>query len=193
MRVYALPLKSRLIIAIKRIDLQIQRLEKARNRFSERDKSLFARIVKAYTKHDMVRANIFASELAEIRKMEKMIVHSQLALQQIVLRLKTVSELGDVVSTLTPAVRVLRSIRTGIAAVSPEVEREFGHIGNILNGIITDAGYSTGLSIDFKTANEDAQKILKEAATVAEQKVKEQFPELPTRVSPANESVPTKT
>ncbi len=173
------PLKPRLDFAIRRIDLQVQRLDQATDRFTERDKSIFVRIVEAYTKHDMPRANVFANELAEVRKMEKMIMHARLALEQIVLRLKTVSELGDVVSTLAPAVGVLRTVRTGMASIFPEAERELGSIGNLLNGIIIDAGQSTGLTINFESANDDAQKILTEAASVAEQKIKEKFPDLP--------------
>jgi len=173
------PLKPRLDFAIRRIDLQIQRLDNASERFTERDKSIFVRVVEAYSKHDMPRANVFANELAEVRKMEKMIMHARLALEQIVLRLRTVSELGDVVSTLAPAVGVLRTVRTGMASIFPEAERELGQIGNLLNGIIIDAGQSTGLTINFESANEDAQKILTEAATVAEQRIKEKFPDLP--------------
>lgn len=173
------PLKPRLDFAIRRLELQIQRLDKATDRFTERDKSIFSKIVEAYSKHDMARANVFANELAEIRKMEKMIMHARLALEQIVLRLKTVSELGDVVTTLAPAVGVLRSVRTGMASIFPEAERELGQIGTLLSGIIVDAGQSTGLTINFETVNEDAQKILNEAASVAEQKIKEKFPELP--------------
>jgi len=187
------PLKPRLDYATRRIEMQIQRLDKATDRFSERDKSIFARIVDAYSKHDMARANVFANELAEIRKMEKMIIHARLALEQIVLRLSTVSELGDVVSTLAPAVGVLRSVRNGMAVVFPEAERELGNIGNLLSGIIMDAGHTTGFSIDFQTANEDAQKILTEAATVAEQKVKEKFPELPAGIPTFGEAAPTGT
>ena len=173
------PLKPRLDFAIRRIELQVQRLDNAGERFTERDKSIFIRVVEAYGKHDMPRASVFANELAEVRKMEKMIMHARLALEQIVLRLKTVSELGDVVSTLAPAVGVLRTVRTGMASIFPEAERELGQIGNLLNGIIIDAGQSTGLTINFENANEDAQKILTEAATVAEQKIKEKFPDLP--------------
>jgi len=173
------PLKPRLDFAIRRLELQIQRLDKATDRFTERDKSIFAKIVEAYSKHDMARANVFANELAEIRKMEKMIMHARLALEQIVLRLRTVSELGDVVTTLAPAVGVLRSVRSGMASIFPEAERELGQIGTLLSGIIVDAGQSTGLTINFETVNEDAQKILNEAASVAEQKIKEKFPELP--------------
>ena len=163
------PLKPRLDRAIRRIEVQIQKLDRASERFSQRDKSIFAKIVEAYTQHDMARANILANELAEIRKMEKMIMHAKLALEQIVLRLSTVSELGDIVTTLAPAVSVLRSVRGGMAMIFPEAERELGEIGDLLNGIIIEAGQTTGSTINFEAANEDAQKILNEAATVAEQ------------------------
>jgi len=177
------PLKPRLNMAVRRLDMQIQKLDQAGDRFSKRDKSIFARIVDAYTKHDMARANVFANELAEIRKMEKMIMHGRLALEQIVLRLRTVSELGDVVSTLGPAVNVLRAVKTGMANVFPEADRELGQIGDLLSGIIMEAGQNTGFSVNFDTANEDAQKIMAEASAIAEQKIKEKFPELPAGIS----------
>ncbi|MEM3731087.1 MAG: Snf7 family protein [Candidatus Bathyarchaeia archaeon] len=173
------PLKPRLDFAVRRIELQIQKLDQATERFTQRDKAIFARIVDAYTKHDTARANVFANELAEIRKMEKLIINARLALEQIVLRLRTVSELGDVVSTLAPAIGVLRSVRTGLASVFPEAESELGEIGNILSGIMIEAGQSSGITLNFDTVNEDAQKILTEAAAVAEQRIKEKFPELP--------------
>ena len=179
------PLKPRLDRAIRRIEVQIQKLDRASERFSQRDKSIFAKIVEAYTQHDMARANILANELAEIRKMEKMIMHAKLALEQIVLRLSTVSELGDIVTTLAPAVSVLRSVRGGMAMIFPEAERELGEIGDLLNGIIIEAGQTTGSTINFEAANEDAQKILNEAATVAEQRIKEKLPELPAGVPTA--------
>lgn len=38
------PLKPRLDFAVRRIELQVQRLDQATNRFTERDKSIFIRI-----------------------------------------------------------------------------------------------------------------------------------------------------
>ncbi|MGQ9624120.1 MAG: Snf7 family protein [Candidatus Bathycorpusculaceae bacterium] len=192
------PLKPRLDFAIRRIELQIQKLDQATERFSQRDKTIFARIVDAYTKHDTARANVFANELAEIRKMERLIINARLALEQIVLRLRTVSELGDVVSTLGPAVGVLRTVRAGLVSVFPEAENELGEIGNILSGIMIEAGQSSGMTINFDTVNEDAQKILTEAATVAEQRIKEKFPELPAGIpgiptTPLSEKTSTET
>jgi division protein CdvB (Snf7/Vps24/ESCRT-III family) len=173
------PLKPRLDFAVRRIELQVQKLDQATERFGQRDKTIFARIVDAYTKHDTARANVFANELAEIRKMERLIINARLALEQIVLRLRTVSELGDVVSTLGPAVSVLRSVRTGLVSVFPEAENELGEIGNMLSGIMIEAGQSQGMTLSFDSVNEDAAKILTEASTVAEQRIKEKFPDLP--------------
>jgi hypothetical protein len=43
------PLKPRLDFAVRRIELQVQKLDQATDRFSQRDKAIFARIVDAYT------------------------------------------------------------------------------------------------------------------------------------------------
>jgi division protein CdvB (Snf7/Vps24/ESCRT-III family) len=61
--------------------------------------------------------------------------------------------------------------------------------------MIVEAGQSTGLTINFETANEDAQKILIDAAAVAEQKVKERLPELPAGIPQVSmpEKSPTET
>ena len=191
------PLKPRLDGAVRRIELQVNKLDQASEKFSVRDRTIFARIVDAYTKHDTARANVFANEQAEIRKMEKLITNARLALEQIVLRLRTVSELGDVVSTLGPAVGVLRTVRSGLVSVFPEAESELGEIGNLLSGIMMEAGTETGMSLNFNAVNEDATKILTEASTVAEQRIKEKFPDLPPGIpglpTPVGEKSSTET
>ncbi|MBM3292716.1 hypothetical protein FJY84_08575, partial [Candidatus Bathyarchaeota archaeon] len=62
------PLKSRLTASINRIELENQRLEQAAIRFQNRGKTIFDKVVDSYSKHDTARANIYANELAEIRK-----------------------------------------------------------------------------------------------------------------------------
>jgi len=173
------PLKPRIDFVVRRIEIQFQKLDKAADRFTERDKFIFDKIVKAYSKRDMPRANVFAKELAEIRKMEIMIMHARLALEQIVLELSKISVVGDVVPTLSPILGMVRSVRNKMSATFPGAEEELGRISNLLSGIIVDAGLSTGGTINFETANDEARKILDEKATIAEQKIKEKFPELP--------------
>jgi division protein CdvB (Snf7/Vps24/ESCRT-III family) len=172
-------LKPRLDHAIERLEGQIQRLDQTSNRLLERDRSLFAKVVEAYSKHDPPHANAFANELTEIRKTEKTVMNARLALEQIVLRLRTVTELGDMVYTLGPVIGVLGSVKNAITGVLPDAGRELEQIGTELNGIIGDAGQTTGLTLDFAASSEEAQKILTEAATIAEERTKGKFPELP--------------
>ena len=177
------PLKPRMDFAIKRLTMQINKLDQAANRFGQKDQALFGKIVAAFEKHDTAHANMYATELAEVRKMEKIIMNARLALDQVQLRLQTVTEFGDIVTTLGPAIGVLRTVSAGLVGVLPEAENELGDIGNMLSGLMFDVGQSSGLSLNFNSVNEDAAKILTEAATVAEQKISANFPDLPSGLS----------
>ena len=177
------PLKPRMDHAIRRLDLQIHKLDQSSERFSQKDKTLFSKIVDAYSKHDTAHANIYANELAQVRKMEKLVMNAKLALDQVQLRLRTVTEFGDIVATLGPVIGVLRSVSVGLVGVIPDAENELGDIGNMLSGLMFDVGQSSGFNLNFNSVNEDTAKILDEAATVAEQKISANFPDLPPGLS----------
>jgi division protein CdvB (Snf7/Vps24/ESCRT-III family) len=173
------PIKSRLNALIKRIELENQRLEQASIRFQDRDKIIFKKVVDAYSKHDTISANVYANEVAAIRKMEKMIFDAMLALEQIALRTKTATGLGDVAVTLSPVMGVMNDIKSGIASINPQTEKELGEISSLLNGIVIDAGAVTEMNINFESVNEDSSKIIKEAQVIAESRTSEAFPKLP--------------
>ena len=177
------PLKSRLDNAIKRLELQIQKLDQSSDRFSQKDRALFTKIVAAYEQHDTAHANIYSNELAEVRKMERTVMNARLALDQVLLRMRTVTEFGDLVTTLGPCISVLRSVNVGLCGVLPEAENELGDISNMLSGLMFDCGTSAGMSLNFNNVNEDSSKILAEAAIVAEQKINAKLPNLPPGLS----------
>jgi division protein CdvB (Snf7/Vps24/ESCRT-III family) len=187
------PLKPRLDFAVKKLEMQIGKLDQANERFTQKDKALFAKLVDSYTKHDTAHANIYANELAEVRKMARLVMNARLALDQVALRIRTVTEFGDLVSTLGPCIGVLRSINGGMCNVLPEAENELGEIGNMLSGLMFDAGSGSGTSLNFNTVNEDASKILAEAAVVAEQKVNSNFPDLPPGMPTGSQSDKSRT
>jgi len=173
------PLKQRLDMATRKLDVQVSRLEQTSERFTQKDRALFTKLVDAYQHHDMAHANMYATELAEIRKMSKLIMNAQLALDQISLRIKTASELGDIVAMLGPCIGVLRSVNGGLGGIIPAAENELGEIGDLLSGLMMEAGTNSGMSLNFNVVNEDAAKILSEASVVAEQKIGASFPDLP--------------
>ncbi len=172
------PLKPRLDQATRQIQTVMAKLDAAIFKMRDRDAFLFNKIVASLQKRDSARASMFANELAELRKMSKMVTQSKLALEQIVLRLNTVTELGDVVLTLAPATSIVRNLREGLSGVMPEAEGEMSEISGLLSGILVDAGSVSGSSLNFETANEEAERALAEAAAVAETRM-QKFPDIP--------------
>ena len=167
---------------MRQIQIVMAKLDTSMAKIRDRDAALFAKTVAAVQKHENQRASMFANELAEVRKVGKMVTQSKLALEQIVLRLNTITELGDIVTTLAPATSIVRSVKQDIAGVMPDAEGEMGEVSSLLSGILVDAGSMGGYTMNFETANEEAEMALSEAAAVAESRMKEKFPDIPQSV-----------
>ena len=179
------PMKPRLDALMRQIQIVMSKLDTSMAKLRDRDAALFAKTVSAVQKHELQRASMFANELAEVRKVGKMVTQSKLALEQIVLRLNTITELGDIVTTLAPATSIVRSVKQDIVGVMPDAEGEMGEVSSLLSGILVDAGSMGGYTMNFETANEEAERALSEAAAVAESRMKEKFPDIPQSVGTA--------
>ena len=173
-------IRERLETAIRQLELQNRKLDVALMSLKEKDKHYYNRILDALRMRDRNRAILYANELAEVRKALRSVHQAKLAIEQIALRLSTVKELGDIIVTLVPAVSVIRSIRGSLSEVLPQADEEFATISNMLSNILVDAGQIGGFTIDFTTANEEAEKILKEAEEQVEREMKEKLPSVPT-------------
>jgi hypothetical protein len=121
-------------------------------------------------------------ELSEIRKMGKLVTQAKLAFEQIELRINTIRDMGDIAASLSPAVGIIRGIAPGLYNILPEAQSEIGEISGLLSGILVDAGQMSYGSINFETANGEAEKILAEAGAVAEQNMQDRFPDLPASI-----------
>ncbi|MGD0477093.1 MAG: Snf7 family protein [Nitrososphaerales archaeon] len=176
------PLKPQIEQANRQILVLISQLDSAVNRIKQRDATIFKGVVTSLAKHDTQHAVVYANELTEVRKMGKMVTQAQLALEQISLRLGTITDLGEIATTLAPAVSVIRNMQEGLKMALPEADREIGEISGLLSSVLIDASATGGLSLNFDAANEDAQKVMEEAAMVAEQRMQEDFPEIPAVV-----------
>jgi division protein CdvB (Snf7/Vps24/ESCRT-III family) len=177
------PLRPRLDQASRQIQTVIGKLDSTIAKLRDKDTSLFTKIVSSVQKHDSARAAMYANELAELRKMNRMVTQSRLALEQISLRLGTITELGDIVMTLAPATSIVSSLRQSLTSVMPEAESGMSEISSMLSGILVDAGSVSGSSLNFGVANEEAERVLSEAAAVAESRMEDTFPEIPAAVA----------
>jgi len=173
------PVKDRINRAIRMVEMQIKRMDSALSKFYARDRALFNQIVDAYMQRDLERARALANELSEMRKTEKTMLYSKLALEQVAIRLRTVSEVGSFVSVLDPVTKVLRGLRSQLVGVVPDTERALMEINSVLSEVMANADYISEVNVDFEASSEDAQRILNEAIVVAEQRMREKLPELP--------------
>jgi len=173
------PVKEQLSSALYRLRVQQNKLESAATRMQQHDKDIFAKCVNSQMAHDTARASMYANECAEVRKMAKVTLQCQLALEQVSLRLETIEEFGDVARMMAPVASVVHSIKNQISGVIPEVGFELSQIGDVLNGFVIEAGEATGATYDTETSNAEAQRIMSEANAIAEQHMKERFPDLP--------------
>ena len=171
-------LKEQISVVTQRLDIQTKTLDAAVQRFQARDADIFRRVVKALSERDNARANILATELGEIRKVEKMLMHASLALESVSMRLRTVSEVGDLVTVLGPAASVLQTVRSGMCSIFPEASQELESIGSLLGEIVTSTNQSADMPVNTGARlNEDALAILEEAEVAAEKKLRQQLPE----------------
>jgi division protein CdvB (Snf7/Vps24/ESCRT-III family) len=177
------PLKPRIEEAQKRLHSQISKLENMSMKMEEKDQVIFKRVISAMQSHDSQYAKILSNELSQIRKMNKMITSAKLALEQIQLRLNTITELGDVIVTLSPAMSVIKNIQGGLTSMMPEAGQSFGKITDILNGIMNESGQipqTAEITGNTNSISEDAMKIIEEASAIVEQSMKDKFPDLPS-------------
>jgi len=175
------PLRHKLALALYKLRVQNNKLEYIIAKMRERDQALFEKVVQAQMEKDKTRALMYAGEVAELRKMVKSLMMAKYALEKVALRLETVMTMGDVLVGLQPVVAVIRDLRQHLVGLIPEIGLEMAEIGDLLESVVTEAGEFTGaFSTMPMTASEEARKILEEAAAVAEQRMKTEFPELPS-------------
>jgi len=173
------PLRTRLTEALLRLKMQLSRLDRTAQKMQQRDAALYSKCVSAVEQKNAQLASIYASECAEIRKMAKVILHSQLALEQVALRLELVQQFGQMVYDMKPVAAVVKTIKTQLQGILPEVSMELASVNESLEYVASEVGDVAEESFAMPVSGADAEKILSEANVVAEQKMRERFPDLP--------------
>jgi|YelNatPaOPRAMG01_1025707.scaffolds.fasta_scaffold17991_5 division protein CdvB (Snf7/Vps24/ESCRT-III family) len=181
-------LSEQILTVTFRINSLKTRLEQESYRLLQRDRDLFEKCVQALTSRDDLRAKIYANEVAELRKITGLILRSQLALEQVSLRLETIRDFGNLASVIAPVTRVVGVLRSQLSGFMPQIGSELGEISENLQTMINEAGITVQSGFEVEASNE-AQKILGEAAIVAEQKMKEKLPEIPVQIQALREKV----
>jgi hypothetical protein len=144
----------------------------------------------ALKKNNKEKAAMCATEIAEVRKLVKFLYNVQLAIERVIMRLETIKELGDIVSDLKPALRLLQGVSQELFQVLPDVSSELDNV----NSTIQETLHATKLSADENLVpvgkkTEAGEEILKEVSCFMEQKLAETLPE-PPEAPPMKQKTP---
>ena len=175
------PLKNRLDTAQKKLQLQITRLAEIDTKLQQKNNAIFEKIVNSKKANNETYAKVYANELAEIRKHQKMINNAKLSMEQIQIRLNTVSELGDVVVTLSPCMSLIKGLNSDLGGMMPTVSDSMQDLSNMLGDIVTGSSITHDDSLgQMDTMNSDATAILEEAQTIVSENTRQSMPDPPS-------------
>ena len=173
-------LKNRIVFAEKKLQIQISRLDDTHQKLQQNHDHVFQKLVAAQKIGNGPRAKAYALEVQEIRKVRKVIGEAKLAMEQIKLRLNTVSELGDVVVTLSPCMSLIKGLAPSISGFVPEINTSMNELSNMLGNMITDSSLKTESIMESNQDNADTKAILEEVHAVLEGETKTNMPEPPS-------------
>lgn len=173
------PLRPRLEAVQKRIEGQVSKLDVLHATMKEKDAETFRKLLESIKENNVQYSTILSSELSTARQVSRVVLTAKAALEKINAKLGSASDFGDLVIVLSPAMSVVKNVRSSLVPFVPELEADLGVIAELLSGILVDAGQVGGYTINFETANEEAARLIGEASAMVEQVMKEEFPGIP--------------
>jgi division protein CdvB (Snf7/Vps24/ESCRT-III family) len=176
--VHQQPLKELINLVIYRLRVQRNKIESTSLTLQHRDRELFDKCVTSRATGDEARANLYAEECAEVRKIAKVVLQSELALEQLIFKLETAEMLGDIAYLVSPIKAVVATVGKQVQHTMPEVSFELNQINESLDGFASEAGNVADVIISTDSHSPESEKIFNEAGVLAEQKIKSRFPAL---------------
>ena len=174
-------LKPRIQTAVNKLQGQTSKMDIMLTKLHERDQQLFDRIVTATQNHDTSTSRVLSSELAEVRKVLRVLGSARNSLEQVQLRLTTIHDLGDAMIAIGPAMSTMKELKPTMSKFMPEADTELNSMTETLNGLMVDSLPGDSFEMQSDNAmNEETNAILQEAEAVASQQTDEKFPSIPT-------------
>jgi len=187
-------LKPRIQTAVNKLQVQTSKMDVMLTNLHQRDQQLFDRIVTAMQSHDTQASRVLSSELAEVRKVSRVLGNTRNSIEQVQLRLTTIHDLGDAMVAIGPAMSTMKGLKPTMSKFMPEADSELNSMTETLNGLMTDSLSGDSFEVQDSTMNEETNAILQEAEAVAEQQTDENFPSVPTTTpSTTPTELPSKT
>jgi division protein CdvB (Snf7/Vps24/ESCRT-III family) len=131
-------LKDKINSSLRQIEAQRKELELLRSRLEDRRKAMFDATIRAIEKSDEMTARVLEGEHAELQKIIKVVMASELALLHICVRLETIRDVGDIMSVLSNAFKSVKRVGKSVSDIAPNMEQAAAEINGSFTNILTD-------------------------------------------------------
>lgn len=169
---------------IRKLGSQHAYLELIAARLRERSRSMFSSCQSAIRGGHRERAAVYASELAEVKKLTTTVTQAQLAIEQVILRLETMREMESVTRDLRSALDVTQDVAEKLTAVMPRVASEMNKLSTLVAEMLdTTVVDSTPPITAVAVRDEETEEILRETSFLAERDLRAKIPEPPAGVA----------
>jgi len=174
------PLTKRIAGAQREFDIQIAKLDVARGKMQKIHDTIFQKVMHAQRRNQIRYARAYAQELGQVRKMLTMVNSAKLSLEQVKIRLDTVTEFGDVVVTLSPCMSLIRGLAPSLSCIMPQASSSMNDLSEMLGDVIDGSSMGAmGTGVEVGAGSEEARAILEEAHNVMVGKAQTAFPDVP--------------
>ena len=174
------PIKNKIDYAQKKLQFQISKLDSINQKLQKKHDTIFEKIVNAQRNNKPSYAQAYAGELTQVRKMKNMVGGAKLSMEQVKLRLDTVSELGDVVVTLSPCMSIIKGLSPSLSGIMPEANASMQDLSEILGDVMAGSTVGDADNMNVSTvASADTLAILEEAHSVIAGQTQSAIPDVP--------------
>ena len=164
-------------MSISLLESTSRKLNYLSDKLKKRDEKFFIKCIEAELTNKHTMAIIYANECAEVRKLARLAISSELALEQAILRLQTIEKIGDVLITIAPIVNIVEETKGRLTNIIPSVANRLNEINSMLKSSYSEICSTEELKIS--NDSNEVSKILNEANATAEERIRERFPKLP--------------
>ncbi len=171
------PLPKRIEEVAARLEVVRSRLETRVRELEARDKILFKQVVDAQASGDKEKAAAYANELSEVRRMTRRALRSQLTLEGLIHRLRTLKDLDELGDSVAPLREVIQMLGGDVRGVAPTISEEIRRVMDALEEFSIEVGGVPEAIQGRPSLDRDAEKILEEASEIARRRVGREPPE----------------
>lgn len=165
----AITIKPRLDYAASLVDDMLDILTQKRSDLDKNNLPLYVQ---------MNETKFTSEEFQNKMRLEIEISRAIEALRQTRRCIDSVFGLGNVPLVVSPTISIVRTVRSKLFGLIPEIDASLGELSLVLGGVIIDTGHLTSTTLDFEEANLKSARLLDEAKLIADSKICKQFPNL---------------